>query len=824
MRRPAPPEGRRGRPARLIAAAALLGGGLVALGTPLGPLPPLGPLLDPASGVWAVARSAILPASATARLPGLDGPVSVVYDRRGVPHIFAETEADAYRAQGYVVARDRLFQLELQTRATTGRLTEWVGPLALPADRLMRSLGLAGVAERQFAQLDTTAPDHLALRAYAEGVNAWITGLEPRHLPLEYRLLDIRPEPWRPEHTLYLLQRMNWTLSYGQLTPKRERVAALVGPRAADALLAPWSPIQEPIIPNGREAPRFDFTPLPEPELGPGRLALDPVPTPPSTEGPLGSNNWALAGARTGSGFPILAGDPHLELTLPSIWYEIHLVVPGVLDVYGATIPGAPGVIIGFNRHLAWSFTNTEADVMDYYREAVDDAAAPTRTRLDGGWRDVERRLETYRDRDGAVVARDTFFTSHRGPLLREGDAWLSLRWTALEPSRTQRALLAAPKAENARDWLTAMEAFAVPPQNALVADRFGTIAIRSTGHFPLRPASRGGRVLDGSTSANDWTGYRPPARMPQAIDPDQGYLASANQQPSDPLADSTYLGADWRQPWRAIQINRLLRARHDWTPEEVARLQTDPRSAKADFFVPYFRDAVARLSEQGRADSIVVEAGRMLGTWDLRYTLESAQAVLFEFAMEELTTRIWDELGDDESTRAHTPPSALLPRLLEDPTNAWWDVRATDVAETRDSILLSSLRAGFERAREEHGPPGTVSWHWGNVRQMQIHHLLRIPALSALDVPNAGGTGTLSPMGAHGTHGASWRMVVELGPKEVRARTIYPGGQSGNPASPWYQDRLARWSAGELDAVSFPVSPEELLANQVSARLSLTP
>jgi len=791
---------------------------VIGLGRPIGPLPPIGPFLDPGHGVWTVARTAVLPHHTTATIPGLEGDVEVVIDRRGVPHVFATSETDAFRAQGYLVARDRLFQLELQTRATAGRLTEWVDSVALPADRSMRMLGLAAQAEGQFAALDSSGREVQALEAYADGVNAWIDRLRPEDLPLEYRLLNVAPGRWRPAHTLYLLQRMNWTLSYGRQSLMRQTVAAQVGGAAAEALLSARSPIQEPIQPNGLGRPRFDFAPLPPPDArehttASARVgwALEPI---------LGSNSWAVTPTRTQRGYAILAGDPHLELTLPSIWYEIHLVVPGTVDVYGVTIPGAPGVIIGFNRDVAWSFTNTEADVMDYYRETVDDSLHPTATLLDDEWVPVTQRVETYTDPRGHAITSDTFFTSHRGPLRRIEDAWLSLRWTALEPSRTMQALLDGARAQTADQWLARMERFDVPPQNLLVADRAGTIAIRSTGKFPLRPGNNGGWVFDGTSSASDWTGFWPVDRMPAAHNPAQGYLASANQQPLDPAVDSTYLGSDWREPWRALRINQLLRERKDWTPEGMARLQTDPGSARADFFVPFFLAVVHRLHPDS-TDPDLREGGRMLAEWDRRYTRSTTQAVVFELAMEEVAARVWDEMDDASGERVFTPSSTVLAALMTDSASIWWDDRGTPMMENRDSILAQSLRAAVRTATNRYGDAASGAWRWDRVRTMHVNHLLRIPALSARSVVNTGGTATLSPMGAGGTHGASWRMVVELGP-EVRAWTTYPGGQSGNPASRLYDNRLARWSAGELDPVAIPRAPRDLPLDSVLARLAI--
>ncbi len=808
------------RPLHIALRMGLLGLVLAAGAVPLGPFPALGPLLDPAAGVWAVARHATLPRSAALGVAGLGDSVMVRIDDRGVPHIWAGSEEDAYRALGYIVARDRLFQMELQTRATAGRLTEWVGPAALPSDRLMRSLRLAASAERDYAALDPASSEAVMLRAYADGVNAWIATMSRSALPLEYRLLGVRPEPWRPEHSLYLAKRMSWTLSYSRHELQRSRVAALVGEEAADALMPRNSAIQEPVQPNGR-GPTVAFAAVPPPgapiRSAPAaeRALLDP-PADGWNDAPLGSNNWAAGPSRTRDGYALLAGDPHLDLTLPSIWYEVHIVVPGALDAYGVTIPGGPGILIGFNRDLAWSFTNSSADVADFFRETVDDSLAPTRTRLGDGWRPVERRIETYRGKRGGTVATDTLYASHRGPLLRLPEGWISLRWTALDSGSVMGAIQDGAKAASADAWLAAMERFVVPPQSGLVADRRGTIALRAAGHYPLRPDDEGGRLRDGASAASDWLGFRPLPRQPFAKNPAQGYLASANQQPIDPAYDRGYLGRDWPAPWRALRINALLRLDSAATPESFRAHQTDPGSPRAEAFLPAFVSAA-----RGSADTAARRAAELLAEWDARYTRHNERAILFELAMRRLPDAIWDELADSAGRRPYTPGALVVAALLRDPESLWWDDRRTPSRETRDTILAQSLGRAYAEALESLGPPDGGGWRWDRAAGMDIHHLLRLPALSALDVPNQGGPGTLSPMALDGTHGASWRMVVRLGPI-VEAWTVYPGGQSGNPASPWYRNRIPLWSAGSLEPALVPAMPDDLPPSRVVATLRL--
>ena len=805
----------------------------------LGQAPRLGPFLEPAHGVWSLTRSAAMPADASASVQQLGSDVTVIYDKRAVPHIFARTEEDAYRALGYVVARDRLFQLFVQTLAATGRLTELAGKRALPLDREMRGLGLPRAAERAVAAQDTAGFMKFA-RAYSDGVNAYIQSMPPDALPLEFRLTGTKPEPWKPVNSYHLFNRMGYTLSYIQTENDVAAAASKVGADAAHALFPDASPIQEPIQPNGQHAPRFDFGKIPPPGAPDVNAALvvaaakaflpnralaqhgddDPSPS-------FASNNWAVSPKRSANGHALLEGDPHLELTLPSIWYEVHLVVPGKLDVYGVTIPGSPAVLIGFNRDVAWTFTNTGADVLDYYAEQVDDADRPTKYMLDGAWKPLERRVESYKDGAGREVGVDTVYFTHRGPMKRVNGHWLSMRWTVLEAGRELAGFYGAAHAASAADAENAMaQSYLAPAQNMLAADRGGHIAIRSTGRFPVRPADgRGNVIRDGTKSASDWTGALALADYPQAADPAQGYLASANQQPVDPRTTKNWWGGNY-DPWRALRINALLRADSSMTTDKMQQFETDPGSERANLFVPYFIDA-ARLRIGDPASSVdtkaLVEAATLLAAWDRRYTEENTRAALFEEAMRELVSRTWDELASADSVgrRVATPGSPILLELLADSANVWWDNKATQKVEHRDDILVASLTAALATLKRQYGDPMGDGWRWSRIRHANINHLLRLPALSALSLPVQGGPGTLSPSSGTGTQGPSWRMVVDLGP-EISAWSTYPGGQSGNPLSKRYKDRIKLWTSRVLEPVFLPHAASDLPADARTATLTL--
>ena len=825
-----------GIPALLLAALLHVGFRRVGL------VPPLGPLLDPIHGVWAVALQSDVPAGPV-RIPGVSDTVDVVFDQRGVPHIFAATVEDAARALGYLHAYHRLFQLELQTRATAGRLTEWLGDQALGADREQRQLGLAWAAEAELAALDTASEFGRVVAAYADGVNARVAELEPRDIPLEYRLLGVQPIPWDMLNTFLLIERMGYTLSY--VTPEfgYEALTERFGREVADALVPVNAAIQEPIVPSRRPMPAIDGVALPgaAPEeqrsrgaggaeraaRQGGSAADDPPgrpPAGPSAQSREASNNWVVSGSRTATGYPLLAGDPHLQMTLPAIWYEAHLVVPGRLDVYGVTFPGAPAVAIGFNRDVAWSFTNTGADGIDFYAETLDDPERPEAYLLDSVWQPLASRVEEYRDRSGSVIATDTIRFTHRGPVVRRDGRALSMRWTALEGQEAISALWDIGGARSVDEWLGTMLRFRAPIQNGVVADRAGTIAVLSAGRYPIRPTGTDGRtIFDGSTSASDWVGNLASDRAPLSRNPTQGYLASANQQPLDPRASGDYLGADWPTPWRAMRINQLLRADSAVTVDAMRRFQTDPGSARADWFAPAFLEAVVRESHAGRAAPDAIRAADLLAEWDRRYTKDNERAVLFEEAMRALQPAVWDELyANDDSWRFGYPGQDILAALLATPDNPWWDDRRTpDAVETRDAVLTAALAAGFRATRDRYGDPAEGGWRWDRIRFANVWHPLRVPVLSALDIPIQGGSGTLNPSSGFGTHGASWRMVVSLGP-EIAAWGVYPGGQSGNPLSRWYRDRIPKWSAGELDSLPVPASPEALGDELVAGRLQV--
>jgi len=722
----------------------------------------------------------------------------------------------------------------------------------LPADQETRRLGMPRSAERKWRDIGENTPSGKLLLAYAEGVNAYRTALSPKQWPMEYKLLNRAPREWLPLHSVHVLNRMGYTLARGPGELELLEARALVGDAAANALMEENSPVQEPIQPMNRNAARVALSAITAPGA-PDSMAARMVASLRSTPSaattgmtPLSwlkdtdptveqarafaSNNWAVAPSRSANGHAMLAGDPHLELTLPSIWYEVHIVVPGSFEIGGVSIPGLPGVPIGYSRAVAWSATNTGADVMDFWREKVDTDTAPTAYELDGVMtKFADTRIETYRDKVGHIIDTDTIYYTHRGPMQRQGREWLSMRWTVLESGKELEGYFAAFHATSAPAFLDSMARYyQAPAQNFITADTSGTIMIRSTGRYPVRTDSgRGTEVREGWFTKNDWIGDWPVARYPQGKNPAQGYLASANQQPIDPQQDALYLGPDPNfEIWRALQINRLLRADSTVTVDEMRGFHTNPGSVRADLLVPALVAAARARIAAGDTSRSLKAAEALLSSWDRQYTRANTGARLFETAVGQTTARLYDEFIPAKSqTRVVTPSESRLLQLLADSANAWWDDRRTsDVREDRNVILAQALRAAYDTLVTEYGDPAKTPWTWGRVAPAKPNHLLRLAGFAALEMPIDGGRGTLNPSvsSKRANFGASWRMVVEMD-TEPRIHAVYPGGQSGNPASSRYLDRYAMWANGQLDSVRTPRSAKDLAASDTRAALTPT-
>ncbi|GAB3331447.1 penicillin acylase family protein [Hymenobacter humi] len=780
------------------------------LNTKQGDVPPFGKLLSPYRGFWQNGEAqGDFPAEQTLGLAGLRQPVTVRYDDHRVPHVFAQNDQDLYFAQGYLTARDRLWQMEFQTHVAAGRLAEIVGPARLETDRFFRRMGLPFGAANSLKVMMANPTTRTVLESYSAGVNAYINQLTPATLPFEYKLLDYRPEPWQPLKCALLLKYMAWDLSGRTDDLRMSNILRKYGPAVTKDLFPDYPTREDPIVPVGTP---LDFKPLaapPVPRSFEAAYAANQLHSEPDAE--LGSNNFAVSGAKSASGYPLLANDPHLQLNLPSIWYQIQLNAPGV-NVYGVTIPGAPTVIIGFNENAAWGVTNVAADVLDFYQLKFKD-----RTRReywhDGSWKPVRRVVERIKVR-GRPDRLDTVLYTHHGPVvydkpekpfLPQTPTAHAMRWTAHDGADEIMTLYRLNRARSYADYTAALASWASPAQNFIFADNEKDIAIWPNGRFPLKWRDQGKFILDGTNPAYDWQGWIPQAQNPHVKNPARGFVSSANQFSAGPDYPY-YLNWTFAPYERGHRINQRLAAMRQVTPDSLRQLQNDVLDLNAQLMLPKM---LALVAQAAAADTPEAKVLAELRRWPYQYAADAIGPSVFNLWYNNLVKRLWeDDFGSKVTKMEMRFPDRDRTNnlILNQPNSPWIDDRRTPAKETLPQLALQSLRFATDSLTRKFGPLGP-KWRWANQKSTDILHLLQLPGFGQMDVDCGGGAGIVNATSER--NGPSWRMVVALGP-QVQAYGVYPGGQSGNPGSPYYNNLLETWRVGQLDELVFLRSAKE--------------
>ena len=760
-------------------------------------LPPLGRFLSPQQGIWQNAEPAQHNFSEDFQLEGLKGKVRVYLDERLVPHIFAEQDEDLYFVQGYLHARFRLWQMEFQSRAAAGRLSELLGneERIVNYDRETRRMGMVYAAEKALAEIEGNPISKSGCDAYTAGVNAYIETLTYAELPVEYKLLDCRPEKWSNLKIALFLKQMSRTLAgfdhdlaFTNLKSKFSFEELLqLNPQIPDSL--------RPVVPAGTAFDPPGVVPV-APSSADSiyfgkRDSMHIAPIAPS-DPTNGSNNWAVAGSRTRSGSPILCNDPHLELTFPSIWFEVQLSSPSV-NAYGASFPGSPNVIIGFNDSIAFGFTNAQRDVKDYYEIRFRDSSRREYW-FDGKWVKTTLREEKIRVRGGKDVL-DTVAYTVFGPVLYDHrfspeaarGRTIALRWVAHDPSNDGLMWFHLDRAKNYDDYYRAIQSFACPGQNILFASRSGDIAIWQQGRFPARWFGQGLFVMPGEDSSFMWQGFIPQAENPHVINPPSGYIVSANQRPAD--SSYPYFIPGNYITTRAITINRELSAMQNITVADMQRLQNNYYNTFASEALPLLLNNV---------DEAEVHEGRkfleLLRSWDLNAGPDSKGQTVFKHWWDSLHVYIWRDDMQQVPQNKYMPDSrTTLEALLRDSAFIYIDDRRTPETEDLGHAVTHAFRMALPQLIRDEGS-GRLEWA-KNKRPAVYHVLKNISALARQDLP-VGGDGNIINAVTK-SHGPSWRMIVHLA-RETEAYAIYPGGQSGNPGSRYYDNFLDPWTRGE--------------------------
>ncbi len=781
-----------------------------------GDVPPLGKLLNPFAGFWQnnASNDEILP---TQQLPELQAPVEIVWDDRRVPHVFAQNAHDLYFTQGYLTARDRLWQMEFQTHAAAGRLAEIVGARALEHDRYRRRIGMVYAAENALKAMQDDEESRIVVEAYTAGVNAWIQNLSVKDLPLEYKILDYQPEPWTPIKCALLLKQMAWTLSGYSNDRIMSLTRSALGEELMQKLYPIYPPAQDPIMPTTTQ---WNFQPNAATKPSAAfRSSLSGATINVERASTEGSNNWVVSGSKTASGYPILCNDPHLALTLPSIWYEMQLVSPEV-NVYGVTLPGTPAVIIGFNQSIAWGVTNAGSDVLDWFEIKFKDEKRAEYF-YNGAWQPTRQRNEEIKVRGGETV-RDTVIYTHHGPVpYRENEkpfnletpAGAAMRWIAHDASREMMTFLKLNRARNYEEYVAAISHFDCPAQNFVFADAAGDIAIWHNGKFPLRWQEQGKYISDGSDPAYDWQDWIAREQVPHVKNPERGFVSSANQNATD-LNYPYYLGSDYAAFERGARINEFLAAKSQITPQDMMALQNDAVSLFAQKILP-------RLLEVLPAQRLDAEQKKLyeaLQTWNYEYRAELAAPLIFNTWWRELYELIWkDDMKVGENELKYPRRDVTMSLVLNEPTNSFYDIKNTPEAESLAELTLLAFQNMQSKLTKEHGA-FNASWNWEKTRGTDVAHLARIPGLGRMHLPTSGNGDNVNAITK--THGPSWRMIVALGP-EVQAWGLYPGGQSGNPGSRFYDNAVDDWVAGKYYELLYLKSASESEA-RIAGKTSL--
>ena len=737
-----------------------------------------------------------LPArSGTARIPDLSAPVAVRYDEWGVPHLKAANAVDLAAATGWVQANDRMFQMELMRRAASGRLSEVVGEAVLGMDRDARELRLRRSAERMLEELGDES--RALLEAFARGVNAW---LEERggDLPPELRLLGIRPEAWTPADSLCTHFLMARDLTYPRRYEERRfRWLVAFGPgRTMELIGDPQLVLPEETAALAREAGA---------ERSPDEVF----------SGGNGSNSWAVGSSRSATGHPIVSNDPHLALGHPGIWYQATLRAPDY-EAAGMMLPGLPMIVIGQTRHLAWAFTNPEADFTDLFLEEVSEDGA--RVRRGEEWVPIEVERATIEVKDGEPVEIELRSTDI-GPLLEPRGALphRSLAWTAYVPFDPVAAFVGMARARNLGELDAAIESFVCPPQNLVVGTRAGDLLFTILGRLPRRGRGDGRLPSPGWDREWHWRGLQPFAANPRVERPAEALLVTANNDLRPAGFDGSLTG-DYASAHRARRIRELLLARDTWDVGDMMDVQTDHLSLYAREIVEHLRAPIEGLSHEAAS------ARDALLAWDGRMDVKGA-AALFSLFESQLGTAVFDELrAADLGAISYPERIPAILAALSGELPGW--------LEDRDATLAAALAFAWTEGAARWGED-VSSWPYDRMHTWTAAHPMgALPVIGSLfnrgpvGVPGSDTTvgvftGQRSTDGSVAvSHGASMRWIADTADPD-RSLAVLPVGQSGHPFDRHYDDQLPLYLAGEVRPVRWS---EQAIEESAVSTLTLVP
>jgi penicillin G amidase len=775
---------------------------IITLSKPIGSIPPLGSFLSPQTGFWQNAEPCNARPGQELHLPQLKDKVQVYFDDRMVPHVFAQNDEDLYFVQGYLHAKYRLWQMEFQTHAAAGRLSEILGPgpndAYLNYDRNMRRVGMQYGARRSLDSMESDPETERMLDAYTAGVNACIDHLPANELPLEYRLLNYMPEHWNNFKTALFLKYMSFDLTGAENDFEYTNVRNVLSREDFEILYPLMQDSLDPIVPRGTTfvapAVRPVMPVTSDSMYFKWNTFADITPAPVNKpDKDNGSNNWAVNGTKTKSGRPILCNDPHLGLNLPSLWFEMQLHTPQY-NVYGVTFPGSPAVIIGFNDSCAWGVTNAGRDVKDYFNIRFKDNTKQ-QYEFNGGWRQSELHIDTFKIK-GKQPFYDTVAYTIFGPVQYDNSFTgnsrstannnYAVRWKAHDGSNELKTFCALNRMKNKTDYVEAIKYFSCPGQNFVFASKNGDIAIWQQGKFPAKWRRQGDFIMPGTDTAYLWQGYIRQEDNPHDENPARGFVSSANQAATD-TTYPYYIGGSY-PIYRGIMINRYLRQMNNITIEDMKKMQTDNYNVFAETVLPLL---MAHVDES----ALSVEEKKYLDIlrgWNFRSDAAEKAPAIFQLWFENLEKEVWTDDLDVAHKPVIMPEEATLAKCLTMSNFKFADnINTTPIETVQDAVTAAFKKAvPVVSLSDDQG-----ALNWGKYKDAGIRHLLRLAPLSRYHVMTGGGENIINATKQF--HGPSWRMIVELTDK-TEAWGIYPGGQSGNPGSKYYDNFIDDWAKGK--------------------------
>ena len=784
--------------------------------------PRLGYFLSPQMGFWQNAEPTNLSFDEDVKVKGISATTEVYFDDRLVPHIYAENDADAYYVQGFLHAKFRLWQMEFQTYIAAGRLSEVTGESSLPTDKYLRRLGLLYGAENSLKQMEANPETKVMMDGYTAGVNAYINQLKPNNIPFEYKLMGYKPEAWTNLKSALFLKLMSFDLAgggeddflhtntknfFGMETYKK------LFPLAMDSL--------DPIIPRGTafEAPSIiPKVPASFDSLYIGKSDSFNVNLPIVPNKDNGSNNWAVAGSKTKSGRPILCNDPHLGLNLPSLWYEVQITTP-THSTYGASFPGSPAVIIGFNDSCAWGVTNAGRDVKDFYEIKFKDTTMQEYW-FNGAWKKSDFRKEIIKVK-GKPDDIETMAMTVFGPVMydrnykaiNKTDKSYAVKWKAHDASNELLTFYKLDRAKNYYDYVEAISTYECPGQNFVFASKSGDIAIRQQGAFVAKWKRQGEFVMPGTDTTYMWQGFVPTKENPQITNPARGFVSSANQM----AVDSTYpyyLGEAGNFPiYRGLIINKKLTAMAGITVDDMKEMQTNNDNIFAQLAMP----VMLKLLDANKLTANEKKYLDIVKNWDLKNSPDAKAATIFKTWWDSTMTLVYDDEYKLSNLPLRRPyESTLLEALLRDTNYVFADnIATTNKKETMQDVVLEAFEKAAKLATQLE-KDGKLDW--GKFKDTKVSHFTKIEALSRLHVNNGGGSYSINA--TKPDHGPSWRMIVHL-TDAIEAYGLYPGGQSGNPGSKYYETFIDYWAAGKYYPLLFVKKQEARHSNRIKWHMS---